>query len=417
MSTVNQIPASEVMYRTNRRTFLSYLGGAPTLTAVTGAGVLSSHVALADTGPLDASERRHQAFVIRRGAGMMRSVALPVLLAFLSVPCCLNGQTVKITPLGAKTGELCVGDRGLVLEDPTGVRILYDPGPNVAGPTDGRLGTIDAALLTHVHTDHIGDSKLDQDPDSPAAKCDTIARAPARPTTNLAEIVAAKNAAFIAALPVTDFVGAKLQGILGAPVAACVAGGRPIVTPLNAPCLGGLLFGGKRTVQRAGSNGTVQIWLVTALHDNTVGPTLLDDPLTSLLASQGLHLQAGQAAGFVVMFSNGLTAYLSGDTGPTADMRTIVSEHYHANLAVVNIGFYPTMRPEEAAYAMNTLVRPKSVIVSHVDEVATTGGKVNPGTRTETFLSQIEMAGFVPLSGRTMEFNGDGDCVAGCSQP
>ena len=72
MSTVNQIPASEVMYRTNRRTFLNYLGAAPTLTAFTGAGLLSSPSAFADTGPLDASERQHRAFVIRRDAAIFR---------------------------------------------------------------------------------------------------------------------------------------------------------------------------------------------------------------------------------------------------------------------------------------------------------------------------------------------------------
>ena len=70
MSIANQTPASKILYRTNRRTFLSYLGAAPTLTAFTGAGVLSSQVALADTGPLDASERRHRAFVLRRDAAI-----------------------------------------------------------------------------------------------------------------------------------------------------------------------------------------------------------------------------------------------------------------------------------------------------------------------------------------------------------
>ena len=40
-------------------------------------------------------------------------------------------QTVKITPLGSRTGEYCVRDRALLFEDPTGVRILYDPGVTV----------------------------------------------------------------------------------------------------------------------------------------------------------------------------------------------------------------------------------------------------------------------------------------------
>jgi len=68
MSTVNQITAGELLGRTNRRTFLSYLSAAPALSAFAGAELLSSQSAFADTGPLDATQRRHQAFVIRRDA-------------------------------------------------------------------------------------------------------------------------------------------------------------------------------------------------------------------------------------------------------------------------------------------------------------------------------------------------------------
>jgi hypothetical protein len=68
MSTVNQTTAGEL--RTNRRTFLSYLGVAPALTGFAGAGLLSSASALAASGPLDDSQRRHRAFVIRRDAAI-----------------------------------------------------------------------------------------------------------------------------------------------------------------------------------------------------------------------------------------------------------------------------------------------------------------------------------------------------------
>src|SRR6516162_9714944 len=75
MSTANNITAGE--YRTNRRTFLSYLSAAPAVTAFAGAGLLSSPSAFADTGPLDASERRHRAFVIRRDAAIFQRDVLP----------------------------------------------------------------------------------------------------------------------------------------------------------------------------------------------------------------------------------------------------------------------------------------------------------------------------------------------------
>src|SRR6516162_9286751 len=72
MARVNQNTAAELEWRANRRRFLSYLGTAPTLTTFAGAGLLSSRIAFADTGPLDARERRHRAFVIRRDAAIFQ---------------------------------------------------------------------------------------------------------------------------------------------------------------------------------------------------------------------------------------------------------------------------------------------------------------------------------------------------------
>jgi len=64
---------SEKQSGASRRGFLSYLGAAPTLTALGGAGLLSTlqaPSALAATGPLSAAQRRHRAFVIRRDAAI-----------------------------------------------------------------------------------------------------------------------------------------------------------------------------------------------------------------------------------------------------------------------------------------------------------------------------------------------------------
>ena len=55
---------------TNRRRFLNYVGAAPTLRTLIGAGLVSAQPALAETGPLDAWQRRHRAFVIRRDAAI-----------------------------------------------------------------------------------------------------------------------------------------------------------------------------------------------------------------------------------------------------------------------------------------------------------------------------------------------------------
>jgi hypothetical protein len=54
------------------------------------------------------------------------------------------------------------------------------------------------------------------------------------------------------------------------------------------------------------------------------------------------------------------------------------------------------------------------VIASHANEAATEGGKVVPGTKTAAFIEAVEVPAYVPLSGVTMEFDGEANCVAGC---
>jgi hypothetical protein len=77
MSTTNQLTAGGVNHPPNRRKFLSYLGAAPALASFAGAGLLSTQSAFAATGPLDASQRRHWAFVIRRDAAIFQRDVRP----------------------------------------------------------------------------------------------------------------------------------------------------------------------------------------------------------------------------------------------------------------------------------------------------------------------------------------------------
>ena len=72
---------------------------------------------------------------------------------------------------------------------------------------------------------------------------------------------------------------------------------------------------------------------------------------------------------------NGLGVYLSGDTGITAEQDLVVRGHYGSELAVIDIGNAFTAGPTEAAYVINELVQPNTVIA----------------------------------------FDGDGRCVEGCS--
>jgi hypothetical protein len=54
------------------------------------------------------------------------------------------------------------------------------------------------------------------------------------------------------------------------------------------------------------------------------------------------------------------------------------------------------------------------VIASHANEVGTVGGKVRPGSKTETFMKAAKVPVHIPLSGKTMEFDAAGKCTAGC---
>ncbi len=304
---------------------------------------------------------REGTFRIPAGSGVR--VRFAVLSVFL-VPSFLTAQVVKITPLGSKTGEFCFFDRAMVFEDPTGIRILYDPGVTVAGSMDPRLGSIDVTLLSHVHFDHIGDAKLNQDPDAPDARCDSsIPTTPVVPNSNLGEITGAKSAAFIGTGGDVTFLSTRITGLTG------VCGGNPfssapIVAPLPGPCISPLFYGGVRVVKRTGAATGVQISIVTAKHDNAVPADLMTDPLATELVSNGLAYEPGDPVGYLITFTNGLTVYLSGDTGQTSDMSTVVRDQYKAELAVINIGDVFTTGPEQAAYAMNRLVHPRAVIVS-----------------------------------------------------
>jgi hypothetical protein len=60
------------------------------------------------------------------------------------------------------------------------------------------------------------------------------------------------------------------------------------------------------------------------------------------------------------------------------------------------------------------MIKPREVIASHANEAATKDGKVGPGSKTDTFMKATKAPVRVPLSGKTMAFDGTGACVSGC---
>jgi L-ascorbate metabolism protein UlaG (beta-lactamase superfamily) len=324
-------------------------------------------------------------------------------------------DNVVITPLGAQAGEFCVGDRALLFEDPTGVRVLIAPGRTVNGSADPRLGTtgsIHVLLIDHPHVDHIGDVFH--------TNCEGTASSPfAFPSEgNAPEIAAVHNSAVLVGGELPDFFTQKIRNITGTAPAGCPATGldNTLTVPRTSPCVG-VIRGGTRTAVMEGASQGVKITTIPAFHaagasrmhvDELTGPSgvVVADPGIPA----GLTGYAGPETGYIIRFTNGLSVLWTGDSGLIGDWET-QSKFYRPNLAIVHMGDLFTMGPDEAAFAVNHLIRPTTVIPEHANQVSTVGGIAAPGTRLERFNSQIKATRVViPLSGVPINCDGKGNC-------
>ena len=216
--------------------------------------------------------------------------------------------------------------------------------------------------------------------------------------------------------PMANFIGRKVEAIKGKPTPNCPQAGDDLVAPFAATCLAAAQIGGMRPVKLGNAARAVEITVVMAAHDSTVPRSLLSDPEKKNLDADNASLMLGPATGYIVKFTNGLTVYLSGDTGLHADMKSLDSEFHKANLMLLNLG-YSAITAQAGAYAANELVRPASR-----DRVARERGRDHRrqgAARHRTPRRSSRMVKGRPvypaLSGKTMEFDGDGKCVAGCS--
>jgi len=181
----------------------------------------------------------------------------------------------------------------MIIEDPTGVRILYDAGASVTGANDSRLGTVHVVLLSHAHGDHIGDRKMSA---PNAGTCDKPETVSAAPNSTTAEIAAAKSAAAMMISDLGVFIGKKIENIRGKPTGACADN----VVPYAAPCLVNVQLGGKRTFKTAAATRAVEITTVPASHASNVPRALLTDPEKKNLEADDVSLALGSPSGYVV---------------------------------------------------------------------------------------------------------------------
>jgi L-ascorbate metabolism protein UlaG (beta-lactamase superfamily) len=338
----------------------------------------------------------------------MKIACAALALSLAAVPA--FAQNVKITPIGSHPGELCANDRAMIFEDPTGVRILYDTAHNITGGDDARLGAIHVVLLSHMHGDHVGDLKLKAPGEG---TCANSARVPT-PNSTTAEAVAAKNAALVTTRAMAGFVQSKVNAMRGSgakPMDFCSS--LSMTVPVPAACSSRIDVGGVFTAKAEGAAKGVEITIVQSAHVNNAPPSLLSEAERANLKANGAEREYGPAVGFIVRFTNGLVAYLTSDTAVFGDMKLVIHDFYKPNLAVLNLGPNPGIF-YTGAYAMNDLVQPASVILTHANEPATEGGKLRPSSQTARIIKQIKATSHLAISERTMEFDGQGKCVGGC---
>jgi len=342
------------------------------------------------------------------------SAALAVCMAYTGTVAGGSSDRVTITPLGSNAGEFCGSDRAILFQDPSGINILIQPGRTIDGRHDPRLADIDVhvILLDHSHNDHVGE-RIDIDADAIDGNgCATVTdrglltgRIP-----NLADIAAGENSAVLVGGEKVPWLRDRIGAAEGASVGGCGASGLTQVTGVErvTPCVDTLRPGASRELALLSGPTGVRVSTVQAFHSDGITPAFTANPG---LFPAGINGYGGTETGYVIRFPNGLSVYWSGDSGFFGDMK-LFSEFYDVNLAVMHIGDIFTMGPTEAAFAVNKLIKPRSVIAAHANERATVGGIVNAGTKTELFISKVKSANvFVPLSGVPISCDGKGRCT------
>ena len=273
------------------------------------------------------------------------SLASTALILSVSVS---YAQTSPASNAQGKTEILWLSQAGFRIKTPGGKIILIDPwitgGPKTPPQYKNDLaaiGPIDVLLVTHAHVDHIGD-------------------APALAKMN----------------------NTKLYGPAD------------MVTPLIT--LGVLPADLGHRFNKTGSVTPIPGIKVTAVQAEHSSLLVMKNPNTEKMESH----PAGEAVGYIIELENGYKIWHMGDTGLFSDMK-FISEYYKPDLVLIPIGGNFTMAPDDAAYALRTWVKPKTVIPMHYNS--------NPMTKGTVAEFQAAMKGsnikVIPMTeGETIQF-------------
>jgi L-ascorbate metabolism protein UlaG (beta-lactamase superfamily) len=233
----------------------------------------------------------------------MRKFAILAAAGFMALAMSVPAWAVDVTWYGQAALKIVTPGGKVIVIDPF---ITKNPKTPAAMKDLAKLGKVDLILVTHGHGDHVGD------------------------TVELAKMTGAK-------------VGINADM------------GRTFATLGWLDMKQMIRFNKSGPIKPIGD--AITITMTHAEHSSEVE---YKDPKTGQSSMQ----PGGEPAGYIIKLENGYTIYHAGDTGVFGDMK-FIGEYYKPDLALLPIGDHFTMDPAHAAYAVKTMLKPKTVMPMH----------------------------------------------------